>query len=153
MRVSRTSYRWPDLAFVSQSGGMITAVLDWAAAREIGFSHVVSLGDMVDVDFGDMLDYLAADAGTRAILLYIDAITYARKFMSAARAAARNKPVLVVKVGRFAEGARAAASHTGALAGADAVYEAAFRRAGMLRVDTVSAPLVAVEPLAHRCAQ
>jgi acetyltransferase len=94
-----------DLAFVSQSGGMITAVLDWAASREIGFSHVVSLGDMADVDFGDMLDYLAADPGTRAILLYIEAITHARKFMSAARAAARNKPVLVVKVGRFAEGA------------------------------------------------
>src|SRR6516164_134681 len=142
-----------DLAFVSQSGGMITAVLDWAASREIGFSHVVSLGDMADVDFGDMLDYLAADPGTRAILLYIEAITYARKFMSAARAAARNKPVLVVKVGRFAEGARAAASHTGALAGVDAVYEAAFRRAGMMRFDSVSAPLVAVEPLAHRCAQ
>jgi succinyl-CoA synthetase alpha subunit len=83
---------------------MITAVLDWAASREIGFSHVVSLGDMADVDFGDMLDYLAADPGTRAILLYIEAITHARKFMSAARAAARNKPVLVVKVGRFAEG-------------------------------------------------
>ena len=98
-----------DLALVSQSGGMITAVVDWAAAREIGFSHVVSLGDMVDVDFGDMLDYLAADAGTRAILLYIEAITHARKFMSAARAAARNKPVLVVKAGRFVEESHAAA--------------------------------------------
>jgi len=137
-----------DLAFVSQSGGMITAVLDWAASREIGFSHVVSLGDMADVDFGDMLDYLAADPGTRAILLYIEAITHARKFMSAARAAARNKPVLVVKVGRFAEGAHAAASHTGALAGADAVYEAAFRRAGMLRVDTMAELFDAVETLA-----
>src|SRR6516165_8417889 len=142
-----------DLAFVSQSGGMITAVLDWAASREIGFSHVVSLGDMADVDFGDMLDYLAADPGTRAILLYIEAITYARKFMSAARAAARNKPVLVVKVGRFAEGARAAASHTGALAGADAVYEAAFRRAGMLRVDTMAELFDAVETLALTRAQ
>ena len=86
---------------------------------------------MVDVDFGDMLDYLAADAGTRAILHYIDAITHARKFMSAARAAARHKPVLVVKVGRFVEEAHAAASRTGALAVADAVYEAAFRRAGI----------------------
>ena len=142
-----------DLAFVSQSGGMITAVLDWAASREIGFSHVVSLGDMADVDFGDMLDYLAADPGTRAILLYIEAITYARKFMSAARAAARNKPVLVVKVGRFAEGARAAASHTGALAGVDAVYEAAFRRAGMLRVDTMAELFDAVETLALTRAQ
>jgi acetyltransferase len=142
-----------DLAFVSQSGGMITAVLDWAAAREIGFSHVVSLGDMVDVDFGDMLDYLAANAGTRAILLYIEAITHARKFMSAARAAARNKPVLVVKVGRFVEEAHAAASRTGALADADAVYEAAFRRAGMLRVETMAELFDAVETLALTRAQ
>ena len=109
-------------------------MLDWAAPRGIGFSHVVSLGDMADVDFGDMLDYLAADPGTRAILLYVEGITHARKFMSAARAAARAKPVLAVKVGRFAESARAARSHTGALAGSDAVYDAAFRRAGMLRV-------------------
>jgi acetyltransferase len=142
-----------DLAFVSQSGGMITAVLDWAAAREIGFSHVVSLGDMVDVDFGDMLDYLAADAGIRAILLYIEAITHARKFMSAARAAADNKPVLVVKVGRFVEEAREAASRTGALADADAVYEAAFRRAGMLRLDTMADLFDAVETLALTRAQ
>ena len=142
-----------DLAFVSQSGGMITAVLDWAAPRGIGFSHVVSLGDMADVDFGDMLDYLAVDPGTRAILLYVEAITHARKFMSAARAAARAKPVLVVKVGRFAEAVRAAASHTGALAGADAVYDAAFRRAGMLRVDTMAELFDAVETLALTRAQ
>ncbi len=137
-----------DLAFVSQSGAMITAVLDWAAPRRISFSHVVSLGDMADVDFGDMLDYLAADSGTRAILLYVEAITHARKFMSAARAAARAKPVVVVKAGRFAEGARAAASHTGALAGSDVVYDAAFRRAGMLRVDTMAELFDAVETLA-----
>ncbi len=137
-----------DLAFVSQSGAMITAVLDWAAPRRIGFSHVVSLGDMADVDFGDMLDYLAGDAETRAILLYVEGITQARKFMSAARAAARAKPVLAVKVGRFAEGARAAHSHTGALAGSDAVYDAAFRRAGMLRVDTMAELFDAVETLA-----
>ena len=142
-----------DLAFVSQSGAMITAVLDWADPRGIGFSHVVSLGGMADVDFGDMLDYLAADAGTRAILLYVEAVTDARKFMSAARVAARNKPVLVVKVGRFAEGARAAASHTGAMAGADAVYEAAFRRAGMLRVETTAELFDAVETLAMTHAQ
>ena len=108
---------------------------------------------MVDVDFGDMLDYLAADAGTRAILLYIEAITHARKFMSAARAAARNKPVLVVKVGRFVEEADAAASRTGALADADAVYEAAFRRAGMLRVETLAELFDAVETLALTRAQ
>jgi acetyltransferase len=137
-----------DLAFISQSGAMITAVLDWAVPRGIGFSHVVSLGDMADVDFGDMLDHLAADGGTRAILLYVEAIKDARKFMSAARAAARTKPVLVVKAGRYAEGARAAASHTGALAGADAVYDAAFRRAGMLRVHDMDELFDAVETLA-----
>ena len=123
-----------DLAFVAQSGAIITAMLDWAAAHGIGFSHVVSLGDMADVDFGDMLDYLASDGGTRAILLYIEGITAPRKFMSAARVAARTKPVLVVKAGRRSEGARAVRSHTGAMAGSDVVYDAAFRRAGMLRV-------------------
>jgi acetyltransferase len=137
-----------DLAFVSQSGAVITAVLDWAAPRGIGFSHVVSLGDTADVDFGDMLDHLAADDGTRAILLYVESIKEARKFMSAARAAARSKPVLAVKAGRVAEGARAAASHTGALAGSDAVYDAAFRRAGMLRLDDMSEVFAAVETLA-----
>ena len=122
------------VAFVAQSGAIVTAIVDWARARGIGFSHLVSLGDMADVDFGDMLDYLANDPETRAILLYMEAVTHARKFMSAARAAARMKPCIVVKAGRHAEGARAAASHTGALAGSDAVYEAAFQRAGMLRV-------------------
>ncbi|MGA8261680.1 MAG: bifunctional acetate--CoA ligase family protein/GNAT family N-acetyltransferase [Arenicellales bacterium] len=122
------------LAFVTQSGAIVTSIVDWAASHGIGFSHLVSLGDMADVDFGDMLDYLANDQRASAILLYIESVTSARKFMSAARAAARTKPVIVVKAGRHAEGARAAASHTGALAGADTVYDAAFRRAGMLRV-------------------
>jgi len=137
-----------DLAFVSQSGAMITAVLDWAESRRIGFSHVVSLGDMADVDFGDMLDYLEADSDTRAILLYVEGITHARKFMSAARLAARGKPVVAVKVGRHAESARAALSHTGALAGSDAVYDAVFRRAGMLRVQEMEALFDAAETLA-----
>lgn len=137
------------LAFVSQSGGMTTAVLDWAKSRGIGFSHFISLGEAADVDFGDVLDYLASDGTTQAILLYIESITAARKFMSAARAAARNKPVLVIKAGRVPEGARAAASHTGALAGADDVYDAALRRAGMLRVDTVQALFDAVQTLAR----
>ena len=110
-----------EIAFLSQSGAMITAMLDWAVPRRIGFSHVVSLGDMVDVDFGDMLDYLATDPDTRAILLYLEGVTHGRKFMSAARAASRTKPVLVLKAGRSAAGARAATSHTGVLAGADAV--------------------------------
>ena len=136
------------LAFVAQSGAIVTSVLDWAQARGIGFSQLVSLGDMADVDFGDMLDYLANDWNTRAILLYIEAITSARKFMSAARAAARMKPVIVVKGGRHAEGARAVASHTGSLAGEDAVYDAVFRRAGMLRVFTLVELFDAVETLA-----
>ena len=137
-----------EIAFVSQSGAMITAMLDWAAPRGIGFSHVVSLGDMADVDFGDMLDYLAADAHTSAILLYVEGITHGRKFMSAARAAARLKPVLVLKAGRSKGGARAAASHTGMLAGSDRVYHAAFRRAGMLRADTMAELFDAAETLA-----
>jgi len=139
-----------DLAFVSQSGAIATAVLDWATHRGIGFSHVVSLGDMADVDFGDMLDWLAADGRTRAILLYVEAITHARKFMSAARIAARTKPVVVIKGGRTEAAARAAASHTGALAGSDAVYDAAFRRAGMLRVFDLAELFDAVETLASR---
>ena len=137
------------IAFVSQSGALLTAMLDWARSRGIGFSHCVSLGDVADVDFGDVLDYLATDVDTRAILMYIEDIRGARKFMSAARAAARSKPVLVVKVGRAPEGARAAASHTGALSGVDAVYDAAFRRAGMLRVMSTEALFDAVETLAR----
>ena len=136
------------LAFVTQSGAIVTSILDWAQVRGIGFSHLVSLGDMIDVDFGDLLDYLAADPGTHAILLYIEAISDARKFVSAARAAARVKPLIVVKAGRHAEGARAAASHTGALAGNDAVYDAVFRRVGALRVDTLEELFDAAELLA-----
>lgn len=126
-----------NIAFLTQSGAMATTVLDWARPRGVGFSAVVSMGDMSDVDFGDLLDYFALDEATGAILIYAEAVTQARKFMSAARRAARVKPVIVVKGGRAEAGARAAASHTGALAGADVVYEAAFRRAGMLRVDEV----------------
>lgn len=136
------------IAFVSQSGAIVTALLDWAAPRGIGFSHIVSLGDMADVDFGDMLDYLGDDPTTHAILLYVEAVTSARKFMSAARAAARRKPVLVVKVGRFRQSQKAAASHTGALAGSDKVYDAAFRRAGMLRVRDMAELFEAAETLA-----
>jgi acetyltransferase len=137
-----------DIAFLSQSGAIVTAMLDWAVPRGIGFSHVVSLGDKADVDFGDMLDYLAADPHTRAILMYTEGVTHGRKFMSAARAAARIKPVLTLKAGRSLAGARAAASHTGVLAGADAVYDAAFRRAGMLRVQTMAELFDAAETLA-----
>lgn len=137
-----------DIAFITQSGAMATSVLDWASARGIGFSHIVSLGSMSDVDFGDLLDYLAEDSKTRSILLYVEAITHARKFLSAARMASRSKPVVVVKAGRSEAGAKAALSHTGALAGSDAVYDAAFRRAGMLRVQTSSELFQAVGTLA-----
>lgn len=137
------------IAFVTQSGALATAMLDWADSRGIGFSHFVSLGDSADVDFGDVLDYLASDGGTRAILMYVESVKHARKFMSAARAAARNKPVILVKAGRAPEGARAAASHTGALAGSDEVFAAAVRRAGMLRVDTLEALFDAAETLAR----
>ena len=136
------------VAFVAQSGAMLTTILDWASARGIGFSHLVSLGDMMDADFGDMLDYLANDEATTSILLYIETITQARKFMSAARAAARLKPVIAIKAGRHAAAAKAAASHTGAMAGVDAVYDAAFLRAGILRVRDLDEVFDAVETLA-----
>ena len=122
------------LALITQSGAIAAGMVDWAAPRGLGFSGIVSIGDQLDVDIADLLDYFALDSSTRAILLYVESVKDARKFMSAARAAARVKPVVVVKSGRMAQGARAAATHTGALAGSDAVYEAAFRRAGMLRV-------------------
>lgn len=138
-----------EIAFVSQSGALVTAMLDWAKSRGIGLSHLVSLGDHCDVDFGDLLDHLANDARTRSILLYIESVESPRKFMSAARAAARNKPVIVVKAGRAGHGLRAAASHTGALAGSDVVYDAAIRRAGMLRVDTLQDLFIAAQTLAR----
>ncbi len=138
-----------DLALISQSGAIATGLVEWASARGIGFSAIVSIGDSIDVDFADLLDFFALDRGTRAILLYIESIRDARKFMSAARAAARAKPVLVVKSGRHAQGAKAALTHTGALAGADAVYDAAFRRAGLLRVLDLDELFAAAETLGH----
>ena len=137
------------LAFLSQSGALASAVLDWAVDRKIGFSNVVSLGDMADVDVADMLDLLAGDSGTRAILLYLETVYNTRKFMSAARAAARLKPVIVIKAGRHAAGAKAAATHTGALAGTDGAVDAAFRRAGLLRVIDLEELFEAAETLAR----
>jgi acetyltransferase len=137
------------IAFVAQSGALVTAVLDWARSRRIGFSCFVSLGDGSDVDFGDLLDYLAGDPGTDAILLYAESVRQARKFMSASRSAARAKPTVIVKAGRVAEAAHAAFSHTGALAGSDLVYDAAIRRAGMLRVYTTAELFDAVAILAQ----
>ncbi|MDQ7248267.1 bifunctional acetate--CoA ligase family protein/GNAT family N-acetyltransferase [Dongia sedimenti] len=136
------------LAFLSQSGAILTSVIDWAQPRGIGFSHLVSMGELADVDFGDMLDYLADDPETTAILMYVEAVTQARKFMSAARRAARVKPVIAIKAGRHSEAAKAVASHTGAMAGADAVYDAAFRRAGMLRVYQLDELFAAAQTLA-----
>ena len=138
-----------DVACVSQSASVVGTLIDWATRHGIGFSHVVSLGDMCDVDLGDMLDYLAADPAVRSILLYVERVTSARKFMSAARSAARVKPVIVVKSGRFAASAQAASSHSMALAGADEIYDAAFRRAGMLRVLTLDEMFAALETLSH----
>jgi acetyltransferase len=121
---SRASARHGRLALISQSGALVTAILDWAETRGIGFSGVVSAGDMADVDFGDLIDLFATDPGTDAILLYVEGVTEAAKFMSAARAAARIKPVIAIKAGRSAEAGKAAMSHTGALAGS---YEGVSR--------------------------
>jgi acetyltransferase len=136
-----------ELALISQSGAIAAGMVEWAAKRSVGFSAVVSLGDQVDVDLSDCLDYFALDRATRAILLYVESVKDARKFMSAARAAARAKPVVVVKSGRHVQGARAAATHTGALAGSDSVYDAAFRRAGLLRVRGLDDLFAAAEML------
>ena len=138
-----------DLCVISQSGAIATGLVEWAALRGIGFSAIVSIGDSLDVDFADLLDHFAVDRGTRAILLYVESVKDARKFMSAARAAARAKPVLVVKSGRHAAGAKAAMTHTGALAGSDAVYDAAFRRAGFIRALDLDELFAAAETLGH----
>ena len=122
------------VAFVSQSGALCTSVLDWSRQEGIGFSYFVSVGNMIDVDFADLIDYFSEDERTKSLILYIESLSSAREFMSASRAFARTKPILVYKAGRFAESAKAASSHTGAMAGEDAVYDAAFRRAGMVRV-------------------
>ena len=126
------------LGLISQSGAMVSSIIDWAAAEGIGFSHVLSVGDMADVDAGDCLNMLAASDKTTAILMYLESVPAARKFMSAARAAARIKPVIAVKPGRSEAAAKAAMTHTGALAGADRVVDAALRRAGIIRVNDLA---------------
>ncbi|MHC1744477.1 MAG: bifunctional acetate--CoA ligase family protein/GNAT family N-acetyltransferase [Syntrophobacteraceae bacterium] len=136
-----------NLAFVTQSGGVLATVLDWATSRGIGFSHLASLGTMVDVDFGDMLDYLANDYGTQAILLHVEEVTHARKFMSAARMAARMKPVIVLKGGHRATARNLSEDANERAALEDAVYAAAFRRAGMLRVFDIQELFDAVQTL------
>ncbi len=137
------------IAAIAQSGAVLAALADWGAAQGLGFSHLVSMGDMADIDFGDMLDMLARDNDTRAILMYVEGITQARKFMSAARGIARLKPVIVLKGGRHAAAAKAAASHTGSMAGSAAVYDAAFARAGLVRVTGLGELFDAAETLGH----
>ncbi len=122
------------VAFISQSGALCTSVLDWACESNIGFSNFVSIGNSMDVSFGDLIDYFGQDPNTKSIILYIESISDARAFMSAARAFSREKPIIVYKSGRFPESAAAAASHTGALASEDSIYDAVFRRAGLARV-------------------
>ncbi|MBU0615287.1 MAG: bifunctional acetate--CoA ligase family protein/GNAT family N-acetyltransferase [Nanoarchaeota archaeon] len=125
------------IAFISQSGALGTAILDWSIDQNVGFSHFVSIGSMLDIGFHDLIDYFGQDPETNSILIYMESLSDARKFLSAARAFARSKPIIVLKVGRSSEGAKAAMSHTGSLAGNDAVYNAAFERAGIIRVNTI----------------
>jgi len=126
-----------NVAFISQSGALCTSVLDWAMGENIGFSCFVSIGNTMDVGFGDLIDYLGQDASTKSIVLYVESITFAHEFMTAARAFARKKPIIVYKAGRFPESAAVAASHTGAMASEDAIYDAVFRRAGVARVNNM----------------
>lgn len=139
------------LAFVSQSGAICTAILDVSIRERIGFRYFVSVGSMLDVDFGDLVNYMGQDPDVSSIVLYVESLSNFRRFMSAARAVSRVKPIVVLKAGRSPAGARAAASHTGALAGSDEVYDAAFKRAGILRVRTIEelfdcAELMAKQP-------
>ena len=140
------------MAFISQSGALIGAILDFSLKKQIGFSHFISVGSMLDADFGDLLDHLGNDPHVDSIVLYMEGLTHPRKFMSAARAVSRIKPIIVLKSGRSAAGAKAVASHTGSMAGEDAIYDAAFRRAGIVRVDTIEslfdvAELTAKQPV------
>ncbi|MBI5891033.1 MAG: bifunctional acetate--CoA ligase family protein/GNAT family N-acetyltransferase [Nitrosomonadales bacterium] len=136
-----------NIALISQSGALCTAILDWANRNDVGFSSVVSMGSSTDVDFGEILDYLVSDSNTHSILMYIEGIRNARSFMSALRAAARIKPVILVKVGRHPAGSKAAMSHTASLVGADDVFDAAFSRVGVVRVQTVTQLFTAARAL------
>jgi acetyltransferase len=136
------------LGLISQSGAICTALLDWARPNKVGFSSVVSLGGSTDVDFGEIIDYLVEDAKTEHILLYIEGVRSARRFVSALRAAARVKPVILMKVGRHPAGSRAAVSHTGAIVGLDDVFDAVVKRAGVVRVTTIGQLVAAAQALA-----
>jgi acetyltransferase len=145
---ARTPAHPGNVALISQSGAICGAILDWAHGARVGFTSVVSLGGAMDVDFGEVLDFLVADPATDAILMYVEGIRDARRYVSALRAAARVKPVVALKVGRHASGSRAASSHTGALVGSDAVFDAALRRAGTVRVKTYTQLFAAARVLA-----
>ena len=136
------------IAFISQSAALCASALDWASEAQVGFSAVVSTGSILDVDMGDLIDYFSIDAQTRSIVLYVESIKNGRKFMSAARCVARTKPIVLVKAGRFKESREAALSHSGSLGGDDLVYSAAFRRAGIVRVEAISDLFNCAEALA-----
>jgi len=138
------------LAFISQSGALCTAILDKSFKENIGFSYFISIGSMADVDFGDLIDYLGSSEEVTSIILYIESLTNTRKFISAARAVSRVKPIIAVKAGRSQAGAQAAASHTGAMAGEDDIYDAAFKRAGIIRVRTIKELFNCAESLAKQ---
>ncbi|MFA7362009.1 MAG: CoA-binding protein, partial [Candidatus Kapaibacterium sp.] len=123
-----------NIAFISQSGALCTSVLDWAIEKKIGFSYFISIGNTLDVDYADLIDFIGEDDKTKSIVLYIESVNQARKFMTAARSFARTKPIVAYKAGRFPESAKVAASHTGAMAAEDAIYDAAFKRMGVTRV-------------------
>ena len=127
-----------NIGFISQSGALCTAILDWSLSNNVGFSAFISVGSMLDVNWGDLIYHLGDDPHTRSILLYMESVGDARSFLSAAREVALTKPIIVIKVGRTEAAAKAAASHTGALTGSDEVLDAAFRRVGVLRVDTIA---------------
>jgi acetyltransferase len=135
---AHTVARSGNVAFISQSGALCTAVLDWSLRENVGFSAFVSIGSMLDVNWGDLVDYFGSDPRTHSIVIYMESIGDARSFLSAAREVSLNKPVIVIKAGRTAAAAKAAASHTGALTGSDEVLDAAFRRSGVLRVNSIA---------------
>ena len=135
---ARTIARPGNVAFISQSGALWTAMLDWSLRENVGFSSFVSTGSMLDVSWGDLVDYFGSDPRTHSIVIYMESIGDARSFLSAAREVSLTKPIIVIKAGRTAAAAKAAASHTGALTGSDEVLDAAFRRSGVLRVNSIA---------------
>src|SRR6185437_12731415 len=139
-----------NVAFLSQSGALCTAVLDWSHGANVGFSAFVSVGSMVDVGWGDLIDHFGDDPNTKSIIIYMESIGDPRSFLSAAREVALTKPIIIIKAGRTEGGALAAASHTGALTGSDEVLDAAFRRSGVLRVNTIADLFYMAETLASQ---